>query len=216
MSKIALSPNNSGTGVFTIQSPSSNTNRTLDLPDASGTLALTSDIPTGGGASDLPDGSTTTPAVNFAADTNTGIYRPAADTIGFVCGGTEDFRVDGDGQLWNTINSQVGTDYTTLYKGYLCRAWVNFNGTGTVAIRASGNVSSITDNNTGNYTVNFTTAMPDANYGAAGMAKTGLDNYGYDVMIINQTTSGIQVFTAQEGGGAPAFDNSIVCVAIFR
>jgi hypothetical protein len=47
---------------------------------------------------------------------------------------------------------------------YACRAWVNFNGTGTVAIRASGNVSSITDNGVGDYTVNFTTAMPDANY----------------------------------------------------
>ena len=47
---------------------------------------------------------------------------------------------------------------------YACRAWANFNGTGTVAIRASGNVSSITDNGTGNYTVNFTTAMPDASY----------------------------------------------------
>ena len=47
---------------------------------------------------------------------------------------------------------------------YACRAWVNFNGTGVVAIRASGNVSSITDNGVGDYTVNFTTAMPDANY----------------------------------------------------
>ena len=47
---------------------------------------------------------------------------------------------------------------------YFCRAWVNFNGTGTVSIRASGNVSSITDNGTGDYTVNFTTAMADANY----------------------------------------------------
>ena len=47
---------------------------------------------------------------------------------------------------------------------YSARAWVNFNGTGTVAIRASGNVSSITDNGTGDYTVNFTTAMSDANY----------------------------------------------------
>jgi hypothetical protein len=51
---------------------------------------------------------------------------------------------------------------------YGARAWVNFNGTGTVAIRASGNVSSITDNGTGDYTVNFTTAMSDANYGAVG------------------------------------------------
>ena len=48
--------------------------------------------------------------------------------------------------------------------GTLCRAWVNFNGTGTVAIRASFNVSSITDNGTGDYRVNFTTAMPDADY----------------------------------------------------
>jgi hypothetical protein len=47
---------------------------------------------------------------------------------------------------------------------FAARAWVNFNGTGVVAIRASGNVSSITDNGTGDYTVNFTTAMPDANY----------------------------------------------------
>lgn len=47
---------------------------------------------------------------------------------------------------------------------YACRAWVNFNGTGAVAIRASGNVSSITDNGTGDYTVNFTTAMPDTYY----------------------------------------------------
>jgi hypothetical protein len=47
---------------------------------------------------------------------------------------------------------------------YACRAWVNFNGTGTVAIRASGNVSSITDLGVGDYFVNFTTAMSDANY----------------------------------------------------
>jgi len=51
---------------------------------------------------------------------------------------------------------------------YACRAWVNFNGTGTVAIKASGNVTSITDNGTGDYTVNFTTAMSDANYSVSG------------------------------------------------
>jgi hypothetical protein len=54
---------------------------------------------------------------------------------------------------------------------YACRAWVNFNGTGTVAIRGSGNVSSITDNGTGDYTVNFTTAMPDGNYAFVGMSR---------------------------------------------
>ena len=49
---------------------------------------------------------------------------------------------------------------------YACRAWVNFNGTGTVAIRGSSNVSSITDNGTGRYTVNFATAMEDADFAA--------------------------------------------------
>ena len=56
---------------------------------------------------------------------------------------------------------------------YMARAWVNFNGSGTVAIRASGNVSSITDNGTGDYTVNFTTAMSDANYGVSGAGGEG-------------------------------------------
>ena len=57
---------------------------------------------------------------------------------------------------------------------YGARAWVNFNGTGTVAIRASGNVSSITDNGTGDYTVNFTTAVSDVNYAVVGsLADSG-------------------------------------------
>ena len=58
-------------------------------------------------------------------------------------------------------NAWKNSDGTENYK---CRAWVNFNGTGTVAIRAAGNVSSITDNGTGDYTVNFTNAMPDTYY----------------------------------------------------
>jgi hypothetical protein len=72
-----------------------------------------------------------------------------------------------DAKLNLTANSQEIKDALNATGSapiYACRAWVNFNGTGTVAIRASGNVSSITDNGTGDYTVNFTTAMPDANY----------------------------------------------------
>jgi len=68
---------------------------------------------------------------------------------------------------------QFNSGYGSVATAYGCRAWVNFNGTGTVAIRASGNVSSITDNNTGDYTVNFTTAMPDANYAAQVTAGDG-------------------------------------------
>ncbi len=73
---------------------------------------------------------------------------------------TERMRIDTSGNL--LFNSGYGSVATA----YGCRAWVNFNGQGTVAIRSSGNVSSITDNGTGDYTVNFTSAMPDANYSA--------------------------------------------------
>lgn len=77
---------------------------------------------------------------------------------------------------------------------YAVRAWVNFNGTGTVAIRNSGNVSSITDNGTGDYTVNFTTAMPDANYalvGSAGQttANTEVHSIGVHTSFAQATTS---------------------------
>jgi hypothetical protein len=71
---------------------------------------------------------------------------------------TEQMQITGSGEL------QFNSGYGSVATAYGCRAWVNFDGTGTPAIRASGNVSSITDNGTGDYTVNFTTAMPDANY----------------------------------------------------
>jgi hypothetical protein len=81
--------------------------------------------------------------------------------------------------------------------GTLCRAWVNFNGTGTVAIRASFNVSSITDNGTGDYTVNFTNAMPDANYAVTGSCG-GATNTGFFWLQDNltaRTTSLFRVLT---------------------
>jgi hypothetical protein len=78
----------------------------------------------------------------------------------------------------NATGSTFGfnSGYGSVVTAYGCRAWVNFNGTGTVAIRNSGNVSSITDNGTGNYTINFTTAMPDANHATivSGRKTSGL------------------------------------------
>jgi hypothetical protein len=65
----------------------------------------------------------------------------------------------------NNINDASGGTSNLNIPG-TAKAWVNFNGTNTVAIRASLNVSSITDNGTGDYTVNFTTAMVDDNYAA--------------------------------------------------
>lgn len=98
---------------------------------------------------------------------------------------------------------------------YQCRAWVNFNGTGTVAIRASGNVSSITDNSTGNYTVNFTTAMPDANYSAqctsANNAGSSWASYLFD--SASATTGSVRVVSSNQTGTG---DSPIYSVAIFR
>jgi len=98
---------------------------------------------------------------------------------------------------------------------FACRAWVRFNGSGTVAINGSGNVSSITDNNTGDYTVNFTTAMPDANY--SGIALTGETTGGVNrVCNISAapTTSAFRFTTTVANTGA-AVDPNIVTVAIF-
>jgi hypothetical protein len=88
----------------------------------------------------------------------------------------------------------------TTEQGQLCKAWVNFNGTGTVAIRASYNVSSITDNGVGNYTVNFTTAMADTNYAVvstAGRTYTSSDaGRACDINRINTNNFSITVFEA--------------------
>ena len=85
-----------------------------------------------------------------------------------------------DGQLLRSAGAGVAPVWgaTLVAPGtppvYACRAWVNFNGTGVVAIRSSGNVASITDNGTGDYTVNYITNMPHANYTWSGSGNTGI------------------------------------------
>jgi len=96
---------------------------------------------------------------------------------------------------------------------FACRAWVNFNGTGTVAIRASGNVSSITDNGVGDYTVNFTTAMQDTNYcfQALSLATASLI---WDTNLTYATTS--LRYRLVNTSGAVGSDSAFQNVAIFR
>lgn len=139
---------------------------------------------------------------------------------GLVAGGLPNATVI-DADLSLTANSaqvMVALNASGSAPIYACRAWVNFNGTGTVAIRASGNVSSITDNGTGNYTVNFTTAMPDANYCVAGTCGTPGATAGFinapQGSAGNQTTTTLVVGTYNEAGGS--FDASFANVAIFR
>jgi hypothetical protein len=101
----------------------------------------------------------------------------------------------------------------------LARAWVNFNGTGTVAIRASLNVSSITDNGTGDYTVNFTTALADANYAAMGCYQydqSGATAAGVFLQLNRtaQTASAVRITTSTSPG--VVYDGTTVTVAVFR
>jgi hypothetical protein len=113
--------------------------------------------------------------------------------------------------------------YGSVGVAYGCRAWVNFNGTGTPAIRASANVSSLTDNGTGDYTVNFTTAMPDNNYGVS-TSVSYLNGDNNSVLlhgIKNRSaygnaigTTGVRVQSSDQNQNA--FDPGIFLVAVFR
>jgi hypothetical protein len=121
----------------------------------------------------------------------------------------ERMRIDNSGNL--LFNSGYGSVATA----YGCRAWVNFNGTGTPAIRASGNVSSITDNGTGEYTINFSTSMPDANYGISAINQ-GDSNGGICPISnnANPATGSVRIQSRFQGGGL--YDSAYVCVTVFR
>ena len=134
------------------------------------------------------------------------IGSPGANSLAFAQdGGTTRMTIDSSGNL--KFNSGYGSAATA----YGCRAWVNFNGTGAVAIRASGNVSSITDNGLGSYTVNFTTAMPDANYSAI---VTTNANAGWNTATRDLATSSVGIGSFNGNGNTE--DSSTVSAAIFR
>ena len=97
---------------------------------------------------------------------------------------------------------------------YAARAWVNFNGTGTVAIRASGNVSSITDNGVGDYTVNFTTAMADRNYSVTQCAGNVSTNACYLTNFFTPAAGSVRFLCRSDV--ASTIDASECNVTIFR
>ena len=119
----------------------------------------------------------------------------------------------------DTLSNLLGTlsvPVATAVQGS-AKAWVNFNGTGTVAIRASFNVSSITDNGTGDYTVNFTTAMTDANYAfvATVSANTIASGSGIASAPFN-TTPTASACRFVSATSAATFDPPYAHVAVFR
>jgi archaellum component FlaF (FlaF/FlaG flagellin family) len=125
---------------------------------------------------------------------------------------TQLMSLDANGTL--LFNSGYGSVATA----YGCRAWVNFNGTGTIAIRASGNVSSITDNGVGDYTINFTTAMPDTSFAVAGMSNWDGTSRGalLGINVLRTTTTSAVPITTLQSGAYGAFDTTVVTVAVFR
>jgi hypothetical protein len=193
------------------------TNGVVIQPDNSGSLVLQTNSGTTALTIDTSQraafvaGTAALPSITTTGDTNTGIFFSAADTIDFAEGGAA------VGQFDSSANFKFNSGYGSVATAYGCRAWVNFNGIGTPAIRASGNVSSITDNGTGNYTVNFTTAMPDVNYsGVIGSGVTTTSDPGrYLITINNSATSSCSIFTKNANTGTLE-DYSVNCVAIFR
>ena len=113
-------------------------------------------------------------------------------------------------------NFKFNSGYGSSATAYGCRAWVNFNGTGTVAIRDSGNVSSITDLGAGYYRVNFTTAMPDVNYATVGSCNYNNANLVTDFSVsVQNSTSSVNV-TSHDAAGGGRYDAYGMYVAIFR
>ena len=171
MSNIAIKGATTGTGTFTIESPATNTDRTLTLPDEAGTILTTT----------------------------------------------------GDGSGLTGISSYADSDALSLFNVtgsapvYACRAWVNFDGTtnvgGNCTVRASGNVSSVTDNATGEYRINFSTAFPDNDYA---VAPTQGDNQGRGIIRTDEyNTSNVKVFVRRYDQDAAA-DDGTVCAIIVR
>jgi hypothetical protein len=139
---------------------------------------------------------------------------------GLVAGGLPNATVI-DADLSLTANSapiKTALNASGSAPIYACRAWVNFNGTGTIAIRASGNVSSITDGGAGIYTVNFTTAMQDADYAAVAGGPNGSNGTWITYLVTStQTASTLEVVDAPSaGGGGGRVDHALVTVAVFR
>lgn len=138
-----------------------------------------------------------------ASDLN--FHAVANVPILFNTNNTEQMRLDSAGNL--KFNSGFGSVATA----YGCRAWVNFQGTSTVTVRGSGNISSVSDNGVGNYTLNFTDAMSDTNYTGSAMSSSGT---GTCPLMGNRNTGSCVITTVNASGAAT--DYGTVCVTIFR
>ena len=165
--------------------------------------------------------------IRAAANFNSNVYfaDPGSATIGRIeyvhNGDTMRFHTFGSEVMRNTSTGelQFNSGYGSVATAFGVRAWVNFNGTGTVAIRGNGNVSSITDEGTGLYQVNFSSAMPDGNYAVVGSSGeddngTTPNHHGFRLQREAQQTTEAVIATANTSG-TPT-DHQFVCCIIAR
>ena len=181
----------------------------------------------GDGLIDVGGTSTTQGRVRLAEDTDNGtnyieLTAPASvgsnRTITFPDATTTVVGTDATQSFTNkSFDSASVPTVSGTAPLYFARAWVNFSGTGTVTIRASGNVTSITDNGTGDYTVNFTTALADANYSVVGtVGETASATFGIFTgpRTATPTTSAFRFLTTT--AGPTNTDYSFVQLSVFR
>lgn len=245
MSQVAISGNASGTGVFTVQSPNSNVNYSLTLPTQTGTLATTADVTnatTGAtaSASDITGVNTTATVTSgttaMTVGSGTGIVAGMYVVAQGITPGTTVSTIVGTAvTLSANANATLSAAPVTFYSavklvtpgsigGQTCRAWIRYNGVAST-VNTSYNVSSITVNGTGDYTLNFTTAMPDANYAIMGMC-TGDTSGGGAVLapqvkpVTTGATTGSGSLTASTARltvkGLSVISTDVVGIAVFR
>lgn len=142
-------------------------------------------------------------------------------SISFGVGTSYASRSGGTFTNYLTINdngtlAHYNSASASVLPAYMCRAWVNFNGVGTVSIRGSSNVSSITDAGVGSYTMNFSTAMPDANYSAPASINGGSVVSGaiLEINAYNAGSVGVRGMNGTSSYSNTDFYN--FSVAIFR
>ena len=121
----------------------------------------------------------------------------------------------------NSQNLKFNSGFGSVATAYGCRAWINFDGTGTPSIRGSGNVTSITDNGTGNYTINLTTSLTDGNFSvvASASGRNTLTGPDTDVSVgVGPITTSVSssTFRIQIGNPASSADDAFITAAVFR
>jgi hypothetical protein len=161
--------------------------------------------------------------VENATGAKTGILASSNDgRIGNLTNHGLVFEINGSGvgRFTTAADFKFNSGYGAVATAYGCRAWVNFDGTGTPSIRADGNVSSISDRGTGKYTVNFSTSLVDANYAPSLACRkdNNVDDANFDFTLGadggNFSTSALDITIRRGSDGA--VDTNRVCVAIFR